>query len=421
MKARELVNHVRSGPAGLMLDKPLRFRRRTRSNPCDFNEFLQALQSSETIRAVQCGTHQRLGITEDEWVLLLKTLGRINGIEILSLSCTEGSRDFDPLQAFADTVKNSQSLSKLGFVIEGETCPGTSSGVTALASALRKHTALQEFGLMSCCRFRGVAQSTALDPVLQALSLRSPHLQRVFIMTKFVSANAIRNLFQLPTDTALGLKLTPEHWLAVADEIRQGRCHVKDLQLWMHHSTRFEATEAVKAVASAIREDNSLECLVLRMENGYTDEAGVALAEALTINKTLRELHLNDVLFGSNPGHTKACLGAQAYEALSAMLRVNTRLVLKLPPFKTDGADEKLLDSRKQMLIEQRLNLIGRGSLLLSSRQTTREEWVWALHDLNTHNNNKIPAFQVSCLYSLLLSNPSIVPNETATDNLLRR
>jgi hypothetical protein len=54
MNPRELVDHIRSGPANVVLNKPLRFRRRTRSNPCDLNEFLQALQSSETIRAVNC-------------------------------------------------------------------------------------------------------------------------------------------------------------------------------------------------------------------------------------------------------------------------------------------------------------------------------------------------------------------------------
>jgi hypothetical protein len=45
MNPRELVDRIRSGPAELLLEEPLRFRRRTRSNSCDFNEFLQALQS----------------------------------------------------------------------------------------------------------------------------------------------------------------------------------------------------------------------------------------------------------------------------------------------------------------------------------------------------------------------------------------
>jgi hypothetical protein len=153
----------------------------------------------------------------------------------------------------------------------------------------------------------------------------------------------------------------------------------------------------VKAVASAIQMDYNLESLVLRMVNGITDEACLALAEALTINKALRKITLSS---GTN-------FGAHVYEAFSAMLRVNTSLVLKLPPFETDGADERLLEARNQMRIEQRLNKAGRGKLL-SSTQTTRDEYVDALHELNTYNAEDSPAFQVSCLYSLLRLKPSV-------------
>jgi hypothetical protein len=112
MNARELVDHIRSGPAELDLQKPLRFRRRTRSNPCGFNEFLQALQSSETIRDVTCWPQQHLGIAEEEWVLLVKTLGSIKDIQNLVFGCSS-SRDFVPFQAVADAVYNAQSLFKL--------------------------------------------------------------------------------------------------------------------------------------------------------------------------------------------------------------------------------------------------------------------------------------------------------------------
>jgi hypothetical protein len=96
MNPRELVNYIRSGPKTLLLDFPLRFRRRTRSDPCDFNEFLQALQSSETIRATKCRSHVELSVTEDQWVLLVKALGSIKGIEDLSHHYTCASRDFRP-------------------------------------------------------------------------------------------------------------------------------------------------------------------------------------------------------------------------------------------------------------------------------------------------------------------------------------
>jgi hypothetical protein len=61
MNPRELVEHIRSGPVKLTLDTPLpRFRRRTRSNPCDFNEFLEALKSSKKIQSVKCCSYQKI-------------------------------------------------------------------------------------------------------------------------------------------------------------------------------------------------------------------------------------------------------------------------------------------------------------------------------------------------------------------------
>jgi hypothetical protein len=113
MNPSGLVDHIRSGPEELLLDKPLRFRRRMRSNPCDFNEFLQALRASETIRTVDCGPHTELEITEDKWELLVKTLGRIKHIEHLELCSRAGYQDFRPFQAIADAIKIAHSLCKL--------------------------------------------------------------------------------------------------------------------------------------------------------------------------------------------------------------------------------------------------------------------------------------------------------------------
>jgi hypothetical protein len=125
MNPSELANHIRSGPVELVLDATLRFRRRTRSNPCDRNEFLQVLRSSET--------HRDLNISEDEWVLLIKTIGHIKGIKDIEF-CLFGQ--------FAEAVDSANSLRKLEIDIEGETFPVDPSGVTALANALREHTGL---------------------------------------------------------------------------------------------------------------------------------------------------------------------------------------------------------------------------------------------------------------------------------------
>jgi hypothetical protein len=203
----------------------------------------------------------------------------------------------------------------------------------------------------------------------------------------------------------LRLVLQKENWLVVADEIRRGRCNVQRLTLSMLQVTISEATEAVKAIASAIQLDCNLESLYLQMENGFTDEAGVALAEALTVNKTLRMITLSAQPVHGRDVRNKAALAAQSYEAFSAMLRINTSLVLKLPVFETTGADARLLEWRDQLHIEYRLNTAGRGKLLVSS-QTTREEWVEVLNELSAYNVDDSPAFQISCLYSLLRLHP---------------
>ncbi len=344
MNPRELVNHIRSGPAKLVLDEQLPFLPRTcfngRCNPCELDEFLHALESSVTIQDVFCSSPQTLRNTEDEWVLLVQTLGRIRHIQNLSLLCRAGSRDFRPFQAFAEAVNNAQSLRQFSIVLHGEAFPRDSSGLTALANALREHTGLQEFRLIA---HPETFEDTSLDPVLRALPA-CPHLKTVTITTKNASADAVKTLLQLPKNTDLTLFHTnKEHWLAVADGIRQGQCNIKTLHLSLRN-TGPPATEAVKAIASAIRLDRNLEHLTLRMRNDLNDEAGAELAEALAVNTTLRKLTL--------AGYRNVHHNAIFYEAFSAMLRVNTSLRLEVPPFDDVVGDEMLVDSRNQMLIE---------------------------------------------------------------------
>jgi hypothetical protein len=144
--------------------------------------------------------------------------------------------------------------------------------------------------------------------------------------------------------------------------------------------------------------NRNLTHLVLQGNRGFADEAGVALAEALTVNKTLCKITLSvqpvlPVVFGSTL-HNAATLGSPAYEASSAMLRVNTSL--RVPPFDDTIADQKLLDSHNQMVIEQGLNHVGRERLF-SSSQTTRKEWVDALDELNSYSNvDETPEFNVT-------------------------
>jgi hypothetical protein len=396
-----------------MLFEPLRFRRRTRSNTCDFNDFLQALQSNETLQYVECYSQLELRIAEDEWVLLVKTLGSIKCIQNLSLDCAQISRDFHPFQAVAEAVNSAHSLRLLVLRLDDATFLRDSSGLAALVNALREHKTLEDFTWVDWCALLEGSQSTAFDSMLQELSA-CPHLRRAHIHTKCASADAIRNLLHVPTDTQLSLVLTSAQWLAVADEIRLGRCLIKKLSLNIFLCSSSEANEASKAVASGGSPFGIP--WAKHKKGGFTDEAGVDLAEALTINKTLHAISLTDRLF-SYPVYAKASLGAQAYEAFRAMLRVNTSIELDLPLFDDAVGDEREIEYFNQMLIEQRLNEVGRGRLLASS-QTPREEWINALQELNAPNDDDLfkignapnddDLFKIACLYSLLRLNPSI-------------
>jgi hypothetical protein len=399
----ELTAYIRSGPSELILNMPLRFHRRS-----DFNDFLQALETSETIEHVSCSAHLDLDISEDDWVLLVATLARIRDIDNLEFNILSGSRDFHPFQTIADAVNNAQSLHAVNLCLESHEFIADDSGLTAFANAIREHKNLKEVKLCDYSLKVEAAQSTLLDPVLWALSA-CPHFTRVFVMTACASTGAVQELLKLGPTTDLRLKVNTEHWLAVADGIRQGHCTIKNLHLaLLLQKSSSKATEAMKAVASAIREDSCLEYLELEMKKYFTNAAGVALAEALMVNTTLCELTLTlDPVRRRIDLQNVDAMSAPAYDAFCAMLRVNTGLILELPLFDDAGGDEKLIDSVNRMRIEQELNGVGRGRLL-SSSQTPREDWVEALYELIYSNGDETPEFNVSCLYSLLRLNPSI-------------
>jgi hypothetical protein len=108
-----------------------------------------------------------------------------------------------------------------------------------------------------------------------------------------------------------------EQWLAVADEIRRGRCNVQRLFLTILEATKSEAIEAVKAVhvASTIQMDHNLESLSLQLEDGFSDEAGVALAEALKVNTIMRKMMLNaNPVMARRNEDSKVTLGTRSYK-----------------------------------------------------------------------------------------------------------
>jgi hypothetical protein len=223
MNPRELVDHhVRSGPVELVLDVPLRFAVERVPTRAISDTFFKSCKPAK--RFEPCSVYN----TEDEWVRLIKTLGSIKDIQYLAVFCTAGSHDFHPFQAVADALNNAHSLSELQVILNYETLPRDTSELIALANALRERTSLQNFTWFDLHS----SQDVSPDPVLRAL-LDCPFLQFARIMTKYAGADAIRNLLELLVAIELELTLLPEHWLAVADELRRGHFHARVLSLCM--------------------------------------------------------------------------------------------------------------------------------------------------------------------------------------------
>jgi hypothetical protein len=163
MNPRELVGHIRIGPRKLWLSKPTVERVPIRAVSTNFSNSCRS-QSNETIRQVFCFSRLQLCITKVEWILLVKTLGRIRGIQKLSFEFVSGSRDFRPFEAGA--------------------------------------------------HFAGISN---VSPPQEGL-----HHDRLG------NCWCLKELLQLGPATDVHLVLNTEHWFTVTDRIGQGHCNINE-------------------------------------------------------------------------------------------------------------------------------------------------------------------------------------------------
>jgi hypothetical protein len=416
MKPYELFDLIRlTNPNELELKHTLRFRRRSRSNPCSFDDLIQALRSNESIRTVRCQGNVSLGITQEEWFLFVQTLGTIPALRQLSF-LGQDVPNVPPVQAVADAVGSARLL-RAFQIGEGVILFGSKTGFEALCH-----------NIGSCCsdleqvEWQGKFRSTweirehrdtnnCLDPLFRALAL-CPRLRSVQIWTdavNYVTPGAVRELLvRAPAVlTYLDLKAT-DCWEVVAEIIGQESCMIQTLKLSTLRCPGGGSAGAV-SLARAVGLNRHIQSLTLRVGTGFTDVLGVALAQALQVNTTLRELILVDQWdYGFR---TTDHMNIAAYQALRNMLRVNTSVVLKVPALDCRWSPD-LADIVRpyydRMLIEMRLNAAGRGGLMLVGSQASRAAWVNTLHELNAQEKNDDDDLQVDCLFTLLKLNPSI-------------
>jgi hypothetical protein len=397
------MDQIQSGPEELRLAFPLRFRRRTRSNPCSFDDLLEALQANRTIRQARCHNHVELGITESEWCRLVRTLGSIWGLKKLEVVWQSGSHGFHPLQVVARAVDSANSLHEL-TIIGSDSEQSDPAGEVSLAQSLRQHGTLDSFGLTATMR-------TTATPRSPQLIAAAACLRQVIIVNHSLTSDDVRCLSRSLSLNELCLVGSVEGWLVIADEIRNGYFRPKTLVLVRTTAySALETAEAIQVMLGAIQCNGSLRKLNLHSTTGFSDEMGVALAKALTVNTTMVWIDLQNTFTTSNPAFLPSqppkTLGAEAYKAFIAMLKINMNIRLKLPNLKSD-ADFEARMQHSLMRIELQLNSADRGSLV-TSNQTTREEWVHTFQRLNDSCKNDGASFHLSCVYSMLQRNPGL-------------
>jgi hypothetical protein len=411
MKPYELFDVIRSNPGELELQHTLRFRRRSRSNPCSFEDLLHALQSNASIHTVRCHGNVSLGITQQEWFLFVQALGTIPGLRQLSF-LGQDVPNVPPVQAVADAVSSARLLRKLQ-IGEGVILFGSRAGFLALCNTIASSCLVLEQvewegKLRSTWDHEENRTANCLDPLFLALAA-CPRLKKVRIWTdavNFVTAQAVGELLRSPVLEYLDLKTT--EWEAVAEQVgrQDSSCLVKTLKL----STLRCPASGLEAMARAVGRNcnRHLQSLTLRVGTGFTDTVGVALAQALQVNTTLQQVVLIDQWeYGMR---TTDHMNISSYQAFRKMSRVNTSVVLTVPALETRGVGfvardmDTVRPHYDRMRIEMRLNAVGRGGLLVGS-QTSRAAWVNALDELNARNENDL---QVDCLYTLLKLNPAI-------------
>jgi hypothetical protein len=87
-------------------------------------------------------------------------------------------------------------------------------------------------------------------------------------MSKCASVDAVKNLQQMRPATELHLVVETDHWLAVADEIRHGRCNVQKLSLSMLQASSYKIRSYGSCQSSCERDSAGLQSRTPSSTNG---------------------------------------------------------------------------------------------------------------------------------------------------------
>lgn len=401
----ELMKQLTSSKYDFDLSSTVRFHLYHESNL--YQNFLDALKMNKSIHRLRISGRFSFGITSDEWKELFNTIGLIENMrEIFFCGIVPL---VIPNSSLADIIiESDRTLTKL-IIEDGVIVTGDSHGLERLAESISR-SRLEEFHLGGQLLIRnGNQEDGRLGSLAQALANVST-LRKLHLYVPFPAQLPDESICSLieSSKTIIDLSLKWERdWSAFSSTLCHTRTRLQAIALSKKKVTSTDCT----ALLDAYNANKSLEKVIIYCSDRQTC---LILADVLRYNRYIKTLWIH-----MEPSSTEeSILDVQVYRVFSEMLRLNHDvhvIVQELPSnaFK----DEELDNARTEFDIENKLNSVGRGTLLTMAATnaitTQRDAWIDACCRLmEASDGNPCNEITLDCLFLLLRCNPMVVLTE---------
>ena len=177
----------------------------------------------------------------------------------------------------------------------------------ALASALEKHTGINELHL-GCCSFTNqtglaIASAIAKNPSVKKFS--KYNCKNIDDQTLALMVAALEKNVGLEELSLSEMLLGDEAGIAISNMLSRNQTLLNMTitqgdNKWASSPPPTMTDQTGLAIASALQKNTSLQALFMICCMGFTDKTGNALLETLERNKTLKEINLNGSSIDSN-------------------------------------------------------------------------------------------------------------------------
>lgn len=390
----------------LRLDAIVRFRRRTRSNPVSFQDFLQSLRDTKGIRTVFCYPSMFLGIRQDEWHQIVCTFGQLENLSSLNFTFGYGGFIAISASALAETLERTSSIKKL-VLSEAVVMVGPVEALQRLARAIAV-SALTKF---KCeCLFRLsernpnprqviAEQGVALCTTLECLSLRD-HMRQ---LSEEQTASMVLRLTSLKL-----LSLYTCHWRGV------GRAMVRNTTIRELKMTDHDVDpESFASFLTSLQRNQSLRGLTLALRQGFRGgTTKQALLDFIEHHESLERLSLIDTIDGMKPSPAE-CFSPSDVSALVNSVAANGLVQVDISGLGSHVHDddcERHWRCREQVKVENILNRVGRRRLrrCLGDREQYQTALLSLAAGYDQMHGDDTELQRTQCFFDFFRMNPSL-------------